>query len=73
VAEQIASEIRGSQSHTSYDGKGYCWIELGDGKAGFATGRFYTEPEPQVRMFRPGRLLHWGKVAFEKWWLRHWF
>jgi len=73
VAEQIASEIRGNESHASYDGKGYCWIELGDGKAGFANGNFYAEPEPQVRMFPPGRLLHWGKIAFEKWWLRHWF
>ena len=73
VAEQIASEIRGRRSSASFDGKGYCWIELGDGKAGFASGRFYAEPDPQVRMFRPGRPWHWGKVAFEKWWLRHWF
>jgi sulfide:quinone oxidoreductase len=43
------------------------------GKAGFANGRFYAEPDPDVRMFRPGRLWHWGKVAFEKWWLHHWF
>jgi sulfide:quinone oxidoreductase len=73
VADEIASEIRGIRSHTSFNGKGYCWIELGDGRAGFASGRFYAEPDPQVRMFRPGRLWHWGKVAFEKWWLRHWF
>lgn len=73
VAEQIASEIQGRRSHASFDGKGYCWVELGDGRAGFASGRFFAEPSPQVRMFRPGRLWHWGKVAFERWWLRHWF
>lgn len=73
VANQIASEIRGRQSQASFDGKGYCWIELGDGKAGFASGRFYAEPAPQVRMFRPRRLWHWGKVGFEQWWLHHWF
>ncbi|MBI2185791.1 MAG: NAD(P)/FAD-dependent oxidoreductase [Acidobacteria bacterium] len=72
VADVIASEIRGTESRASFNGKGYCWIELGDGKAGFASGRFYAEPDPEVRMFHPGRFWHWGKVAFEKWWLRHW-
>jgi sulfide:quinone oxidoreductase len=56
-----------------FDGHGYCWIELGDGRAGFAGGDFFADPEPRVRSRRPGRALHWGKVAFEKWWLRHWF
>ena len=73
VAERIASEIKGRKAQASFDGKGSCWIELGDGKAGFASGRFYAEPDPQVRMFRPGYLWHWGKVAFEQWWLHHWF
>lgn len=73
VAEQIAAEVRGRASKASFDGRGHCFLELGNGKAGFAGGRFYADPEPQVRMRRPGRLWHWGKVAFEKWWLRHWF
>lgn len=72
VVEQIASEIRGRQSDVVFDGKGSCWVELGDGRAAFARGRFYAEPDPDVRMFRPGRFWHWSKVAFEKWWLRHW-
>jgi len=73
VADAIASEIGGRQPRASFDGNGYCWIELGDGKAGFASGRFYAEPTPQLRMFKPGRVWHWGKVAFEQWWLRRWF
>lgn len=73
VAAQIASEVRGHQPRASFDGNGSCWIELGDGKAGFASGRFYAEPDPRVRMFPPGRPWHWGKVAFEQWWLHHWF
>ncbi len=73
VADQIVADIGGRHSSAVFDGKGYCWIELGDGKAGFASGRFYAEPEPQIRMYRPGRLWHWGKVGFEKWWLHHWF
>lgn len=73
VARGIANEIRGLEKRATYDGKGYCWIEIGDGRAGFAGGGFYADPEPQIRMARPGRFWHWGKVAFEKWWLRRWF
>jgi len=73
VAEQIADEVLGKRSAASFEGKGHCWIELGDGRAGFASGDFYAEPDPQLKLRRPGRTLHWGKVAFEKWWLHHWF
>jgi sulfide:quinone oxidoreductase len=72
VARRIADQIEGKRSRAAFDGKGYCWVELGDGRAGFAGGDFYTEPEPRLKMRRPGRPLHWGKVAFEKWWLHHW-
>ncbi len=73
VAREIADEIQGRKDRARFDGGGYCWIELGDGRAGFAGGNFYNDPDPRVRSARPGRLWHWGKVAFEKWWLRRWF
>jgi sulfide:quinone oxidoreductase len=73
VAQRIADDADGKTSDAEFDGHGYCWLELGDGRAGFAGGDFYAEPDPQVKMRRPGRPLHWGKVAFEKWWLHHWF
>jgi sulfide:quinone oxidoreductase len=72
VAQRIADRIEGKRSRAAFDGKGYCWLELGDGRASFAGGDFYTEPEPRLKLRRPGRPLHWGKVAFEKWWLHHW-
>lgn len=72
VARRIAEATDGTTSDAAFDGHGYCWIELGDGRAGFAGGDFYAQPEPRVRLRRPGRPLHWGKVAFEKWWLHHW-
>lgn len=73
VAERIVAEIDGRSPKATFDGKGYCWLELGGGKAGFASGNFYAEPEPAVRLYPPMRSWHWGKVIFEKWWLRHWF
>ncbi len=72
VAQRIADGVEGKASNATFDGHGYCWIELGDGRAGFAGGDFYAEPEPRVKLRRPGRPLHWGKVAFERWWLHHW-
>lgn len=72
VAQRIAERHDGKTPTARFDGKGSCWIELGDGRAGFAGGDFYAEPEPAITLRRPGRALHWGKVAFEKWWLHHW-
>jgi sulfide:quinone oxidoreductase len=72
VAKRIADAADGKRPDAMFEGNGYCWLELGDGRAAFAGGNFYAEPEPRVTMRRPGRPLHWGKVAFEKWWLHHW-
>jgi sulfide:quinone oxidoreductase len=73
VARQIAAELRGREDRVRFDGHGACWVEIGDGRAGFASGDFYADPEPRLRMVPPGRLRHWAKVAFEKWWLWWWF
>lgn len=73
VAERIVAEIEGGPPESTFDGKGFCWLEMGGGKAGFASGNFYAEPEPAVRLYPPMHPWHWGKILFEKWWLRHWF
>jgi hypothetical protein len=73
VAERIATKIEGLTSEASFNGKGSCWLELGGGEAGFASGNFYAEPEPTVHLYAAGLPWHWGKVLFEKWWFHHWF
>ncbi len=73
AAERIVAEIEGSKPEASFNGRGFCWLELGGGKAGFAAGNFYADPEPNVRLYPPLRPWHWSKVLFERWWLRHWF
>jgi len=73
VAHNITVEITGKGRKKQYNGNGECFIELGDGKAGFARGNFYTEPLPKVKMYKPGRHWHAGKVLFEKDWFRKWF
>jgi sulfide:quinone oxidoreductase len=69
VARRIAEDIRGVESQAKYDGFGFCWIETGGGSAGFASGDFYAEPDPVVPLPRSGRMWHWGKILFEKYWL----
>ena len=73
VAHNIAVEINGRGRKKKFTGNGECFIEMGDGKAGFARGNFYHEPLPKVKMHKPGIHWHAGKVLFEKDFLRRWF
>jgi sulfide:quinone oxidoreductase len=58
VAQQIADKLDGKTLRATFAGKGYCWIELGDGRAGFTGGDLYAEPNPRLKLRRPGRTLH---------------
>ncbi len=69
VAQRISMEVHGLTANTEFDGLGFCWIETGSGSAGFASGEFYAEPDPIVPLPRSGRMWHWGKVLFEKYWM----
>ncbi len=72
VASNLASEITGDAEIQRWDGRGSCFIETGYGKAGYASGDFFAEPKPMVNPRRPGRIWHWTKVLFERYWLwRH--
>jgi sulfide:quinone oxidoreductase len=69
VARRIAAQVAGRAATDEFDGSGYCWIEMGGGVAGFASGDFYAEPDPVVDLYGPGRMWHLGKVLFEKYWM----
>ena len=73
IARNIAREITGKGKPAQFSGDGECFIETGDGKAGFGAGNFYGEPVPQVKVHPPARRWHAAKVLFEKDWLRRWF
>ena len=68
VAHQIAASL-GEHSGPAFDGKGYCWVELGDGRAAFAEGDFYAAPAPAIRLRSPNAMWHVGKVLFERSWM----
>jgi sulfide:quinone oxidoreductase len=73
VANNLVHAITGKGNPVQFDGHGECFIETGDGKAGFGSGNFFAEPAPEIKLRQPSRLLHVGKVAFEKYWLFEWF
>ncbi len=72
VARNIARALGGRGHPARFDGHGACFIETGGGKAGYGAGNFYAEPRPAVRVRRPGRLWHAGKVLLEQRILRGW-
>lgn len=73
VAHNIARAITARGEPRAFDGRGACFVETGDGRAGFGGGEFFAEPAPQVKLRPPGRTLHLGKVLYEKYWLYRWF
>ena len=73
VAENIVKEINGQKPDKAFLGDGYCFLELGSHKAGFAKGNFFATPSPSVKIYNSGKIWHMGKVIFEKWWFYKWF
>ena len=68
VAREIAASFGGVPA-AAFDGTGFCWVELGAGRAAFAEGEFYAAPAPVVRLRAPGAGWHFGKVLFERSWI----
>lgn len=72
VADNLAAAWAGRAPRAAFDGAGGCFIETGDGRAGYGSGNFYAAPAPQLRFHAPARWWHWGKVLFERRWLAKW-
>ena len=72
VARNIAALVRGAATAAQFGGEGACFVEMGDGRAGFATGNFYATPDPVIQLKSPGRRWHWAKVLFERTWFPRW-
>ena len=73
MANNLIEKIAGKGVPERFDGHGECFIETGDGKAGFGHGNFFAEPTPQVKLNKPSRILHLCKAAYEKFWMFEWF
>ncbi len=72
VANNIASKIMSKNAFKEFDGNGSCFLEIGFGKAGFASGNFYAEKR-EIKMKKPSQVWHLGKILFEKYWFWRFF
>ena len=69
VARNIAHAIAGEAATERFTGDGACFIETGDGRAGYGAGNFYADPRPAIQLQMPSWRWHVGKVLVEKSWL----
>jgi sulfide:quinone oxidoreductase len=73
VADNLVARWAGRRADQKFNGHGACFLEAGGGRAGYGSGNFYAEPTPRIALKGPSRMWHWGKVLFERQWLRKWF
>lgn len=74
VAANIAARVRGEPETARFDGKGGCFLELGQGEAVEIRGDFYALPHPIVAAAgAPSRATLAAKARFEEERLARWF
>ena len=66
VAENIAARIEGREPRARFDGQGFCYLEVGDGMAGYAAGNFYAYPGPRIALEAPTAQHKRAKQEFER-------
>ena len=72
VAARIAAELRGEVPTATFDGRGACYIEMGNGEASTVSGDFFDDP-PSVGLSMPDAQQRAAKERFEMDRLAHWF
>ncbi len=74
VAANILAELGGETPTSRFDGRGYCFIETGDGRAMRADGEFYSQPAPAASLpDEPTEQCLRDKMVFEAERLENWF
>jgi sulfide:quinone oxidoreductase len=73
VAAAIAAEVEGREPPAPFDGRGQCFIEMGQSIATMVDGDFFAQPEPVVRLREPSAQIAADKRRFEAERLARWF
>jgi sulfide:quinone oxidoreductase len=69
VSQQIIDDIendKNKQSSPRFDGKGFCFMEVGDKKAGYIAADFYNEDGPVTLLEPPSMESYEKKLDFER-------
>jgi sulfide:quinone oxidoreductase len=73
VAAAIVADVRKTPRPPPFDGRGYCFVELGREVAGRVEGDFFAKPEPRVVVGEVSAARAAEKRNFETERLRRWF
>jgi sulfide:quinone oxidoreductase len=68
VSHEIAAKILGVGPSETFDGKGYCYLEVGEGRAVRADGSFFELPHPLMQKRSPDEAQFRDKL---EWVARH--
>ena len=66
VSYQIIDEITNQLHNVKFDGRGFCFMEIGSKKAGYLTADFYDITGPITRLEPPSEESYRKKLNFEK-------
>jgi len=69
AARQIAGRILNEPVVETFDGKGFCYIETGDGTAVKGEGSFFELPHPVMNRQQPDKAQYQDKVQWVNKWL----
>ncbi|HEX6468241.1 MAG TPA: FAD/NAD(P)-binding oxidoreductase [Streptosporangiaceae bacterium] len=72
VAAGVARHLGYPAPDLRFDGRGSCYIEIGDRRSAKGEGLFFESPAPVVTLHEPSRAFHNEKRAQEADWLRRW-
>lgn len=73
VAAAIAADIQGGEAPAGFDGRGFCFMEMGKTQATLIQGSFFAEPEPVVELGEVSGETAREKRRFETERLARWF
>ncbi|MDE3076025.1 MAG: NAD(P)/FAD-dependent oxidoreductase [Chloroflexota bacterium] len=66
AARNIAAAVRGQSASETFDGQGFCFIEVADGLAAYGDGNFYADPAPAIQLAPPSHEYFVRKREWEK-------
>ncbi|HEY9386657.1 MAG TPA: FAD/NAD(P)-binding oxidoreductase [Nitrososphaeraceae archaeon] len=68
VAQQIIAEITNNNTskNSRFDGKGFCFMEIGGKRAGYIAADFYNKEGPSTKLELPSEESYERKIDFER-------
>jgi sulfide:quinone oxidoreductase len=72
VAARIVAAADGGSAAPQYPGRGFCYIETGEGLAAYGAGNFYATPAPSVSLEPPSERFRQEKAGIEQALLAAW-